>query len=65
MKLARFRRLKATCSPSYADYRPKANTLVLLDMDHTKGRPCAGRLGKGKEAKNLNEVNGLTVQELM
>jgi hypothetical protein len=23
------------CSPSYADYRPKTNAVILLDMDHT------------------------------
>jgi hypothetical protein len=24
---------------SYADCRPKANTVILLDMDHTRGIP--------------------------
>jgi hypothetical protein len=23
------------CSPSYVDYRPKTNTVILLDMGHT------------------------------
>jgi hypothetical protein len=26
---------KITCSPSYADYRPKTNAIILLDMGHT------------------------------
>jgi hypothetical protein len=26
---------KITCSPSYADYRPKPNAVILLDMGHT------------------------------
>jgi hypothetical protein len=35
MKLARLRRPKIAYSPSYADYRPKTNAVILLDMDHT------------------------------
>jgi hypothetical protein len=35
MKLARLRRPKITCSPSFSDYRPKTNTVILLDMSHT------------------------------
>jgi hypothetical protein len=34
-KLARLRRPKITCSPSYVNYRPKTNVVVLLDMGHT------------------------------
>jgi hypothetical protein len=30
---------------------------------HTKGRMCMGRIGKGKETKNLNVVDVLTVME--
>jgi hypothetical protein len=33
-QLVRLRRPKIACSPSYADYRPKTNTVILLDMDH-------------------------------
>jgi hypothetical protein len=29
------RRPKIICSPSYADYRPKINAVLLLDMGHT------------------------------
>jgi hypothetical protein len=32
-------------------------------MGHTKGRLCKGGIGKGKETKNLNEVDVLTIQE--
>jgi hypothetical protein len=35
VKLARLRRPKIACSPSYADYRPKTNAVILLDMGHT------------------------------
>jgi hypothetical protein len=48
VKLARLRRPKITCSPSYKDYRPKINA-VILDMGHTKGRNCMGGTGKGKK----------------
>jgi hypothetical protein len=33
--LAKLRRPKMACSPSYADYRPKTNTEMLLHMGHT------------------------------
>jgi hypothetical protein len=45
MKLARLRRPKITCSPSYVDYRPKTNAIILLDM----GRTCTGEIGEGKD----------------
>jgi hypothetical protein len=32
VKLARLRRPKIVCSPSYADFRPKINAVILLDM---------------------------------
>jgi hypothetical protein len=35
VKLARLRRPKIICSPSYADYRLKTNAVILLDMGHT------------------------------
>jgi hypothetical protein len=59
------RRPKITCSPSYAEYRPKTNAVILLDMGHThtKGRLRMREIGKGKETKNLNVVDVLTVEE--
>jgi hypothetical protein len=59
----RLRRPKVACSPSYADYRPKTNAAVLLDMGHAAGWPHTGSIGQGNETKNLNVVDVLTVQE--
>jgi hypothetical protein len=37
-KVARLRRPKIICSPSYADFRSRANTAMLLDLGHmTRG----------------------------
>jgi hypothetical protein len=35
VKLVRLRRPKIICSPSYVDYNPKTNAVILLDMGHT------------------------------
>jgi hypothetical protein len=51
------------CSPSYADCRPKTNKAILRDTGHTKGRPCKGSIGQGKESINLNVVDVLTEQK--
>jgi hypothetical protein len=40
VKLARLRRPKGICSPSYADYRPKTNAIILLDMGHVLRGEC-------------------------
>jgi hypothetical protein len=37
VKLARLRRPKATCSLSYADYRPKTNAAILWDKVTLRG----------------------------
>jgi hypothetical protein len=63
VKLVRLRRPKAAWSPSYADYRPKTHASILWDMDHTKGTPHTGRIRQGKETKNLNVIDVLSVQE--
>jgi hypothetical protein len=34
-KVSQDQRPKTACSPSYADYRPKTNAIILLDMGHT------------------------------
>jgi hypothetical protein len=39
--LHRLRRPITACSPSYADYIPKVNAGILLDMGHTLRRECA------------------------
>jgi hypothetical protein len=41
LKLVRIRRPKIACPPSYADYRPKTNAVILLDMGHTLRGECA------------------------
>jgi hypothetical protein len=33
-KVSQARRPKIVCSPSYADFRPKINATILLDMGH-------------------------------
>jgi hypothetical protein len=63
VKLVRLRRPKASCSSSYADYRPNTNAVILWNMGHTKGRPCIGGIGQGKESKKLNVVDVFMVQE--
>jgi hypothetical protein len=35
VKLGRLRRPKITYPPTYVDYRPKTNAVILLDMGHT------------------------------
>jgi hypothetical protein len=58
----KLRRPKITCSSSYADYRPKTNAAILLDMGHTLRGHCAREgVGKWKETKNLIVVDMLTV----
>jgi hypothetical protein len=46
VKIVRLRKLKATCSPLYADNRSKTNAAILWDMGHTKGKLCTGNKGK-------------------
>jgi hypothetical protein len=47
MKLVRLRRPKIICSPSYVDFRPKTNTVTLLDMGHTlRGEHIQEEYGK-------------------
>jgi hypothetical protein len=33
-RLPRVRRPKIVCSPSYADFRSRANAVMFLDLDH-------------------------------
>jgi hypothetical protein len=62
-KVSQFQKPKIACSPSYVDCRPKTNVAILWDMGHTKERLCMGRIGQGKETKNLIVVDMLKVQE--
>jgi hypothetical protein len=61
--LIELRKSKITYSPTYLDYRPrpKTNAAILLDMGHTKRRVYIGGTDQGKETKNLNVVDVLTV----
>jgi hypothetical protein len=47
------RRPKIACSASYANYRPKRNAVILLDMGHTLWGKCAWEeYGKGRKPKS-------------
>jgi hypothetical protein len=47
VKLARLRKPKIVCSPSYADFRPKTNAVILLDMGHMlRGEHIQEKQGK-------------------
>jgi hypothetical protein len=48
-EVSQAQKAKIICSPSYADYRPKTNAVILLDMDHTLKGEHAWEKGKGKE----------------
>jgi hypothetical protein len=61
VNLVRLRRPKVSCFLSYVDYRPKRNAAIFLDMGHTKGRSGTGGIEQGKETKNLNVVDVLSV----
>jgi hypothetical protein len=63
VKLGRLRRPKAKCSPSYVGCRPETDTAILWNKGHTEGRLRKGGIGQGKETKNFNEVDVLTVLE--
>jgi hypothetical protein len=50
VKLARLRRPKIVCSPSYADFRPKTIAVIILDMGHMlRVEMSTGGIGKVKE----------------
>jgi hypothetical protein len=52
VKLARLRRPKIECSPSYVADRPKTNAVILLGMGHTQRGECVWEeKRKGKKPK--------------
>jgi hypothetical protein len=51
-KVIRLRRPKFICSPSYVDFRSKANTAMWLDLSHmTRGEHITGGIGIGRKPK--------------
>jgi hypothetical protein len=61
-KLVRFRKPKIACSPSYVDYKPKINAVILLDMGRILRGDCMGGIRKGKKTKNFSVADVLTVE---
>jgi hypothetical protein len=50
---ARLKRPKIVCSPSYVDFRSRANAAMWLDLDHmTRGRAHTGDIGIGRNSKH-------------
>jgi hypothetical protein len=60
-ELSQVQKVKITCSPSHTYYTTKTKEVILLDTGHTKERQHTGWIGQGKEIKNLNLVDVLTV----
>jgi hypothetical protein len=47
VKLGKLRRSKIVCSPSYVDFGPKTNAVILLDIGHTlRGKRVQEEWGK-------------------
>jgi hypothetical protein len=60
VRLARLRRPKIVCSPSYVDIRSRANTTRGLDFDHMiKARAHKGDMRIGKKPRKSIPVNSL------
>jgi hypothetical protein len=52
VKLAKLRRPKIISSPSYAEFRPKTNAVIILDMGHMlRGECIEEEQGKGRKIK--------------
>jgi hypothetical protein len=63
VKLARFRKPKATCFLSYVEYRPKTNASNIMKTGHTKGRSPMREEQQKKEVKKMNMVDILFLPE--
>jgi hypothetical protein len=50
-KVSQAQKTKNLCSPSYADFRSRANTAVLLDLDHMLRGAHTGDIGIGRKPK--------------
>jgi hypothetical protein len=50
--IARLRKPKIICSPSYMDYNLKTNAIILLDMGHIlRGEHAWEKYGNGRKPK--------------
>jgi hypothetical protein len=56
VKLARLRKPKFICSPSYVDFRHKTLVVILLNMDHTLRQECDRRNRERKGNLKLDSV---------
>jgi hypothetical protein len=50
-RLARLKRSKIVCSPSYADFRSTANIVMLYYLDHMLRGEHLGGMGIGRKPK--------------
>jgi hypothetical protein len=64
-RLARLRRSKIVCSPSYADFRSRENTAMFLDLGHMLRGSTYGRFGDSQESQNLKVFDVPTAEELI
>jgi hypothetical protein len=59
-KLARLRRPKIICSPSYVNFRPKTNAVILLNIGHILRRErileVQGKVGNPKLESDVPTV---------
>jgi hypothetical protein len=67
VRLARLRRPKIICSPSYEDFRSRANTAMLLDLGHmTRGEHIWEVCGYVENPKQNMKVSDVpTAEELI
>jgi hypothetical protein len=65
VRLARHRRIKVACSPSYANFTFRVNAAMLLDLDHTlRGQHIREEWGQVGNP-NLKVFDVPTVEELI
>jgi hypothetical protein len=61
-EVSQAQKVRIACTPSYANYRPKTNAVILLDTGHTRrGEHTQEGQENRKKTKNLNVVDVLTV----
>jgi hypothetical protein len=63
VELARLRRPKTIRSPSYADFRPKTNAVILLDMGPMLGGNSYRRNRERQLTQNLKVFDVTSVEE--